>query len=205
MKHIDARQAWVEALRDDGLVKLSWVPTKDNLADLNSKILPVPRFELLRDKILSVKALPELKEAEVSQVAMARRTSLALQGSKAGFSASNLFPPTTHRIQQTRIGSSHMTVRGGPTKSVAPGACNALDSVDHLVNYRKGLVLVSRQRNESFRTSHLHSYKMSKLPFTHLAAFRASTVGAKRAQGPCTRSHTCTHGTEACSTACSRK
>ena len=41
LRHIDARQAWVEAMRDDSLVTLEWVPTADNLADLNLKFLGV--------------------------------------------------------------------------------------------------------------------------------------------------------------------
>jgi hypothetical protein len=63
MKHIDARQSWVEALRDDSVVKLSWVPTQENLADLNSKFLPVARFEELRNRILHPKRLPTLEAA----------------------------------------------------------------------------------------------------------------------------------------------
>ena len=66
MKHIDARQAWVEALRDDKIVKLRWVPTKLNLADLNSKFLPTARFQALRDRILHAKALPTLETVEVA-------------------------------------------------------------------------------------------------------------------------------------------
>ena len=58
-----ARQSWVEALRDDSVVKLSWVPTQENLADLNSKFLPVARFEELRNRILHPKRLPTLEAA----------------------------------------------------------------------------------------------------------------------------------------------
>ena len=39
MKHIDARQSWVEALCDDTIMKFDWVPTTENLADLNSSFL----------------------------------------------------------------------------------------------------------------------------------------------------------------------
>ena len=66
LKHIDARQAWVEALRDDNIVTLSWVPTQENLADLNSKLLPVARFETLRARILHPKMLPSLQSVAVT-------------------------------------------------------------------------------------------------------------------------------------------
>ena len=130
MKHIDARQAWVEALRDDNIVKFSWVPTRDNLADLNSKILPVPRFETLRDKILRPRALPDLKSAEVSEAAMARCDSLVLhqrQHKGMGFSASHrLFPSPGHSARHANrcaeTGQSHLAVSDNITRLMAPGA-----------------------------------------------------------------------------------
>ena len=36
LRHIDLRQAWVEALRDEHIVKLVKVDTSENLADLNT-------------------------------------------------------------------------------------------------------------------------------------------------------------------------
>jgi hypothetical protein len=77
-------------------------------------------------------------------------------------------------IQQTRIGSSHRTVRGRPTKRVAPGACDTLDLGEYLVNRRKGLVLVSRQR----KSFHLHPSKLSKLSFIHLAHLTTTHISA---------------------------
>ena len=40
LRHIDARQDWVQALRDANLVKLAKVHTRDNLADLGTKLEP---------------------------------------------------------------------------------------------------------------------------------------------------------------------
>ena len=44
IKHIDMHQSWVEALHEDTIVKFDWVPTTENLADLNSKFLDTARF-----------------------------------------------------------------------------------------------------------------------------------------------------------------
>ena len=63
MRHIDARQEWVCALRDESIVKLIKVDTKENLADLNSKFLDVPTFERLRGRIMTARAIPELTAA----------------------------------------------------------------------------------------------------------------------------------------------
>ena len=59
----DCRQAWVEALRDERIVKLIKVDTTGNLADLNSKLLNVVRFEYLVNKIMVCKELPTPKAA----------------------------------------------------------------------------------------------------------------------------------------------
>ena len=63
LRHIDARQEWVNALRDEAIVKFVKVDTKENLADLNSKFLDVPTFEKLRGRIMTARAIPELSEA----------------------------------------------------------------------------------------------------------------------------------------------
>ena len=49
---------WVAALRDENLVRLIKVDTKDNLADLNSKLLNPVRFAYLVDKIMARRSLP---------------------------------------------------------------------------------------------------------------------------------------------------
>ena len=63
LRHIDARQEWVNALRDEAIVKFVKVDTKENLADLNSKFLDVPTFEKLRGRIMTARAIPGLSEA----------------------------------------------------------------------------------------------------------------------------------------------
>ena len=58
LRNIDARQAWVEAMRDDSLVTLEWVPTADNLADLNLTFLGVQTFEKQHNQIMVPKPIP---------------------------------------------------------------------------------------------------------------------------------------------------
>ena len=58
LKHIDSRQAWVEALRDSRIVKLVKVHTDENIADMNSKLLDPARFRYLRSKIMTSRSLP---------------------------------------------------------------------------------------------------------------------------------------------------
>ena len=55
MRHIDMRQSWVEALRDDNIVKFKWVPTKDNITDIGTKLLDTLTFDRLRDELLVCK------------------------------------------------------------------------------------------------------------------------------------------------------
>ena len=52
LKHIDVRQQWVKQLRDTNLVVGVKVPTKDNLADIGTKILGPQIFIPLRDQML---------------------------------------------------------------------------------------------------------------------------------------------------------
>jgi hypothetical protein len=60
-RHIDARQDWVQALRDATLVKLAKVHTSDNLADLGTKLLEPDTFEGLRDRIMVNRPIPQSK------------------------------------------------------------------------------------------------------------------------------------------------
>ena len=57
LKHIDARQEWIQTLRNKDIVKAQHVPTDQNLADLFTKILPREVFVRLRDQLL--KPLPQ--------------------------------------------------------------------------------------------------------------------------------------------------
>ena len=64
LRHIDARQCWVEALRDERIIKLHKVDTDQNLADLNSKLLDAPKFLYLRDRIMKECPIPCALDAE---------------------------------------------------------------------------------------------------------------------------------------------
>ena len=52
LKHIDCRQEWVKTLRDRNICVPVHVTSKNNLADLFTKILPVHDFQRLRDRIM---------------------------------------------------------------------------------------------------------------------------------------------------------
>ena len=52
LKHIDCRQEWVKILRDKAVCTPVHIPTKDDLADLFTKILPLGDFIRLRDQLL---------------------------------------------------------------------------------------------------------------------------------------------------------
>ena len=66
LRHIDCRQAWVKALRDECIVKLIKIGTHGNLADLNSKLLNVVRFEYLMNRAMVRKELPTKSKAAAS-------------------------------------------------------------------------------------------------------------------------------------------
>jgi hypothetical protein len=52
LKHIDCRQQWVKILRDHEICTPAHVDSRDNLADILTKILPVGTFERLRDQLM---------------------------------------------------------------------------------------------------------------------------------------------------------
>ncbi len=52
MKHIDFRQEWVKVLRDREICTPVHVDTKDNLADIFTKILPEKDFTRLRNRLM---------------------------------------------------------------------------------------------------------------------------------------------------------
>ena len=58
LKHIDARQQWVQYLRDKELCRLEYVNTKENLADFYTKILDTDTFERLRGQMMVERPLP---------------------------------------------------------------------------------------------------------------------------------------------------
>ena len=50
-KHIDIRHHFVRKSVQSGLIRISYCPSKDMLADVFTKAVPKPRFEALRDKL----------------------------------------------------------------------------------------------------------------------------------------------------------
>ena len=52
LKHIDCRQEWVRKLRDRNIMTPAHVDSKDNDADLFTKILPREPFEMVRNRIM---------------------------------------------------------------------------------------------------------------------------------------------------------
>ena len=52
LKHIDCRQEWVKILRDRDICIPVHVDTRDNLADIFTKILPVQVFERFRNRLM---------------------------------------------------------------------------------------------------------------------------------------------------------
>ena len=60
LRHIDAHQAWVEALRDETIIKMIKVHMCDNMAELNSKTLDACNFVGLRDCIMTRRAIPSV-------------------------------------------------------------------------------------------------------------------------------------------------
>ena len=61
LKHIDCRQHFVRTLRDRNIMVAAHVDSKDNLADILTKILPRPTFESLRNRLM-VKYNPDSQE-----------------------------------------------------------------------------------------------------------------------------------------------
>ena len=58
IRHIDARQDWVRAMRDSKICKLWKVHTLENESDLLTKIHDPDQFERLRDRFMVFQKLP---------------------------------------------------------------------------------------------------------------------------------------------------
>ena len=58
IRHIDARQDWVSAMRDSNICKLWKVDTKENESDLLARIHEADQFERLRDCGMVFRAIP---------------------------------------------------------------------------------------------------------------------------------------------------
>jgi Mlc titration factor MtfA (ptsG expression regulator) len=52
MRHIDLRLAWVRVLRESGLITCVHVDTKNQLADIFTKLLDQKTFIAIRDKLM---------------------------------------------------------------------------------------------------------------------------------------------------------
>jgi hypothetical protein len=61
-KHIDVRYKYIRELIDDGMIEVTFVPTRDNDADLFTKNLPSELFQLHADKLTKNK--PQTKESQ---------------------------------------------------------------------------------------------------------------------------------------------
>ena len=55
-RHVDARHWWLTDPQEQGLVKVSFVPTKDNLADVGTKNVSGDILEKLRPVLMMNKA-----------------------------------------------------------------------------------------------------------------------------------------------------
>ena len=109
LRHIDARQDWVQALRDSELVKLVKVPTKDNYADLMTKILEPETFTNLRDGMMVNVAIPEsvLEQSGPSghsQAAAGRGAGAGVHGAACMPEKANSVQPGAAPRRQKEIG-----------------------------------------------------------------------------------------------------
>ena len=64
MKHIDARLAWVQSLRDKDVVRLIKVPGAENAADFYTKVLNGPEFRRQLKPKKRVKAVVQVQIGE---------------------------------------------------------------------------------------------------------------------------------------------
>ena len=58
LRHVDARQHWVQCLRDSELVKTVHVPTGENLADFFTKPLALSSFVSMRTRMMHFRRMP---------------------------------------------------------------------------------------------------------------------------------------------------
>jgi hypothetical protein len=55
-KHIDIRHHFIRDTINSGVIKLQWISTNDQLADIFTKALPIPRYTSIRDRLVSKRA-----------------------------------------------------------------------------------------------------------------------------------------------------
>ena len=58
LRHVDARQEWVQVLRDSQLVKAVHVDTTENLSDLFTKALDLATFTRFRKQLMHFQYIP---------------------------------------------------------------------------------------------------------------------------------------------------
>jgi hypothetical protein len=58
LRHVDARQEWVQALRDSNLIKAVHVDTTANLSDLFTKALDLATFIRFRKQLMHFQFIP---------------------------------------------------------------------------------------------------------------------------------------------------
>ena len=58
LRHIDARQEWIQALRDSNLVKTVHVDTTENISDMFTKALPLVTFLGFRKQLMHFHSIP---------------------------------------------------------------------------------------------------------------------------------------------------
>ncbi len=51
MKHIDIRFRYVNRAQESGVIEASYVNSQDQVADIFTKALPLPKFQYLREKL----------------------------------------------------------------------------------------------------------------------------------------------------------
>ena len=52
---MDARHWWITELQESGLIKVTFVPTKDNIADIGTKNVNGDVFDRIRPELMSEK------------------------------------------------------------------------------------------------------------------------------------------------------
>ena len=68
IRHTDARQDWVGAMRDSSICKLWKVDTTDNELDLLTKIHEADQFEQLRDRCMVFRQIPKGQPADAGSL-----------------------------------------------------------------------------------------------------------------------------------------
>ena len=60
LRHMDARYWWITDLQESGLIKVSFVPTKENLSDIGTKNVTGEVFDRIRPELM--KERPESEQ-----------------------------------------------------------------------------------------------------------------------------------------------